>query len=96
MTKYFSRWLMVWLCVLTLPSLAETPLGLPEVSPPADNPQNSAKIKLGKQLFFDRRLSGDGTISCATCHHPGRAFTDGRPTAHPNPPQYWIKSFATN
>ncbi|WP_022947094.1 hypothetical protein [Methylohalobius crimeensis] len=75
MTKYFSRWLMVWLCVLTLPSLAETPLGLLEVSPPADNPQNSAKIKLGKQLFFDRR---------------GRAFTDGHPTAHPHPPQYWI------
>ena len=33
---------------------------------------------LGRALFFDPRLSGDGTMSCATCHDPGRAFTDGR------------------
>ncbi|TNE55065.1 MAG: hypothetical protein EP338_04965 [Bacteroidetes bacterium] len=37
------------------------------------------KVKLGKELFFDKRLSLDGTISCANCHQPERAFTDGRP-----------------
>lgn len=36
------------------------------------------KAELGKKLFFDRRLSGDGTMSCATCHIPELAFTDGQ------------------
>jgi len=44
---------------------------------PARNPQTPEKIELGKKLFFDRRLSGDGTMSCATCHNPELAFTDG-------------------
>ncbi len=44
--------------------------------PPA-NPQTPEKVELGKKLFFDRRLSGDGTMSCATCHNPEQAFTDG-------------------
>lgn len=37
---------------------------------PADNPQTKAKVQLGKQLYFDGRLSADGKISCATCHSP--------------------------
>jgi cytochrome c peroxidase len=37
---------------------------------PADNPLTTAKVKLGKMLYFDPRLSVDGTISCATCHNP--------------------------
>ena len=44
---------------------------------PAHNPQTPEKIELGKKLFFDRRLSGDGTMNCATCHNPELAFTDG-------------------
>ncbi len=44
---------------------------------PEQNPQTPEKIELGKKLFFDRRLSGDGTMSCATCHDPDHAFTDG-------------------
>ncbi len=44
---------------------------------PETNPQTPAKIELGKMLFFDRRLSGDGTMNCATCHDPEKAFTDG-------------------
>lgn len=44
---------------------------------PEQNPQTSDKIELGKMLFFDRRLSGDGTMNCATCHDPEKAFTDG-------------------
>ncbi len=44
---------------------------------PRNNPQTPEKIELGKKLFFDRRLSGDGTTSCATCHNPEQAFADG-------------------
>ncbi len=44
---------------------------------PKNNPQTPEKIELGKKLFFDRRLSGDGTTSCATCHNPEQAFADG-------------------
>jgi len=48
---------------------------------PADNPLTPAKIDLGLKLFFDSRLSADGTVACATCHDPARAFTDGRPVS---------------
>jgi cytochrome c peroxidase len=48
---------------------------------PADNPQTAEKIALGMKLFFDGRLSADGTVACSTCHDPARAFTDGRPTS---------------
>src|SRR5262249_41472088 len=40
-----------------------------------------ARVALGQKLFFDPRLSGDGTVACATCHDPARAFTDGRPVS---------------
>src|SRR6266852_5235070 len=46
---------------------------------PEDNPLTAEKIALGRRLFFDRRLSRDGSISCASCHDPSRAFSDGRP-----------------
>jgi cytochrome c peroxidase len=45
---------------------------------PADNPQTPEKVALGQRLFFDPRLSSDGTIACSTCHDPARAFTDGK------------------
>jgi cytochrome c peroxidase len=48
---------------------------------PPDNPQTAEKIALGQKLFFDGRLSADGTVACSTCHDPARAFTDGRPTS---------------
>jgi cytochrome c peroxidase len=50
---------------------------LKSVPIPDNNPQTPEKIELGKKLFFDRRLSGDGTMSCVTCHNPELAFTDG-------------------
>lgn len=53
---------------------------LAAVGPAPENQANLStpdKIALGKQLFFDRRLSGDGTMSCASCHLPELAFTDG-------------------
>jgi cytochrome c peroxidase len=40
-----------------------------------------ARVALGQRLFFEPRLSGDGTVACATCHDPARAFTDGRPAS---------------
>ncbi len=48
---------------------------------PSDNPQSPERIRLGQKLFFDGRLSADGTVACATCHDPARAFTDGRPAS---------------
>jgi len=48
---------------------------------PPDNPQIPEKIALGQRLFFDGRLSVDGTVACSTCHDPARAFTDGRPAS---------------
>jgi cytochrome c peroxidase len=42
-----------------------------------ENPLTPEKVELGKKLFFDRRLSGDGTMACATCHSPERGYTDG-------------------
>jgi cytochrome c peroxidase len=48
---------------------------------PADNPQTPEKIALGEKLFFDGRLSADGTVACSTCHDPARAFTDGKPVS---------------
>ena len=45
-----------------------------------DEPATPAQVALGRQLFFDPRLSGNGTISCATCHDPARGFADGMVT----------------
>ncbi len=55
---------------------------LPAVPPsPADNTWTQARAELGKQLFFDPRLSGSGQVTCASCHLPERAWSDGLPTA---------------
>jgi cytochrome c peroxidase len=43
--------------------------------------QSDAAVRLGRRLFFDPRLSGSGRLSCASCHDPARAFSDGRATA---------------
>src|SRR5713101_4170476 len=48
---------------------------------PSDNPQTPEKVALGQRLFFDPRLSADGTIACSTCHDPARAFADGKPVS---------------
>jgi cytochrome c peroxidase len=48
---------------------------------PADNPQTSKKIELGRLLFFDKRWSKTNTIACAGCHMPTLAFTDGQPVS---------------
>jgi cytochrome c peroxidase len=53
----------------------------PEI--PADNPPTEAKVELGKKLYFDARLSSDGSVACATCHAPQSGFADprGKPTS---------------
>jgi cytochrome c peroxidase len=57
------------------------PVELTQSVTPADNPQTPEKIALGRKLFFEGRLSADGSVACATCHDPARAFTDGRPAS---------------
>ena len=58
----------------------KTPLGLETIEQfiPSDNPLTKDKIALGRDLFFDRRLSVDGTVSCDFCHSPILGFSDGR------------------
>ncbi|PYV39422.1 MAG: cytochrome-c peroxidase, partial [Acidobacteria bacterium] len=56
------------------------PLGLAaeSVVVPPDNPMTEEKIKLGKRLFFEKKLSTDQSISCASCHIPEHGFSDSR------------------
>jgi len=68
---------MLFLVLLSTYCLAGELAPYRDIPPESDNPQLSAKIELGKKLFFDRRLSGDGTMSCATCHDPNQGFSDG-------------------
>ncbi|MEX0937265.1 MAG: cytochrome c peroxidase [Pirellulales bacterium] len=53
------------------------PVGLDKMRLPSDNPLTEAKIELGKQLYFDTRLSGDNTVSCASCHDPAKGWSNG-------------------
>lgn len=57
------------------------PEWMPRPPVPEDNAMSAAKVELGRHLFFDARLSRDGTVACASCHDPALAFTDGRQTA---------------
>lgn len=54
------------------------PLGLPPVPVPAGNPETEDAVALGRKLFYDKRLSSDESVACATCHNPLLAFTDGQ------------------
>lgn len=58
-------------------ALASETIGLPSVLVPANNAQTPQKIALGRALFADKRLSADGTVSCAHCHRRNLVFTDG-------------------
>lgn len=58
-----------------------TPKDLVRVVTPVDNPTTPERVALGKRLFFEPRLSVDGTVACATCHDPEKGFTDRRPTS---------------
>lgn len=63
------------------PYVWQLPQGFPIPVVPADNPMTWEKVELGRRLFYDTRLSGDGSVACASCHQPALAFTDGRARA---------------
>ena len=54
----------------------EPPLGLPAVAIPADNPPTAQTIALGRKLYYDKSLSVDNSIACASCHDPEAGFAD--------------------
>ena len=59
--------------LLLLAAAVTIPLGLDLYLPvPEENPLTAEKIELGRRLFFDRRLSRDGSVACASCHDPER------------------------
>jgi len=57
------------------------PAKFPRPRVPTDNPMTAEKVALGRYLFYDTRLSRNGTQACATCHEQARAFTDGKARA---------------
>lgn len=59
----------------------EYPLGHKKMKIPKDNPLTAEKIALGKQLYFDPRLSKDNTVSCASCHDPNKGWSNDEPVA---------------
>src|ERR1700733_4702458 len=59
----------------------DLPRGFPKPRVPASNPMSQAKALLGRYLFYDKRMSVNGTQACASCHRQELAFTDGRATA---------------
>src|SRR5206468_2056295 len=61
------------------PPIPETPPFLPAVEESQDNPTTPEKVALGYKLFYDKRLSRDGSMSCESCHHPDQAYTSGNP-----------------
>lgn len=70
------------LFVVASPCRAEEWPWPPGIAPPripSDNPMSTAKVDLGRVLFHDSRLSGNGTVSCASCHLEAKGFSDGRP-----------------
>ncbi len=58
-----------------------TPLGLPPILVPNDNPPTAETIALGRRLYYDPILSVDNSVSCATCHNPDLAFGDPKPVS---------------
>jgi cytochrome c peroxidase len=67
--------------VAAKPVAYPVPRGLPPLPVPADNPMTPEKIELGKMLYFDKRVSKDGTVSCATCHDPKMGWAEKTPTS---------------
>lgn len=75
-----TRALRLIAALVSLPLGSAMALGLPP-APDGSDGKEAALARLGCEIFFDRRLSIDGTVSCASCHMPEKAFTDGRATA---------------
>jgi cytochrome c peroxidase len=66
---------------LTRPPAGVDPVLWSELYVPSDNRSTPERVALGRKLFFDRRLSSDGTVACATCHDVSRGFADNRMVA---------------
>ena len=64
-----------------IPAELAPPAHFPKLYVPADNPVTVEKVELGRYLFYDQQLSGNGTQSCGSCHEQAKAFTDGRALA---------------
>ncbi|MBK8275511.1 MAG: cytochrome-c peroxidase [Nitrospira sp. UW-LDO-01] len=64
---------------VTLPTIAG--LEDPNTYVPAENPLTKEKIELGRAIFFDKRMSKDNTIACASCHMAKKGFADGMPVS---------------
>jgi cytochrome c peroxidase len=67
---------LIWLATPAAQGQGRAQAARPPVTIPADNPQTAAKVALGAKLYFDPRLSADGTVSCATCHDPATAWAN--------------------
>ncbi len=88
MTRHCHWKSIGWICCLLAvsgPMIADELPSLPKpLSPPKNSLQNAstaAKVTLGRKLFFDKRLSSDNRISCATCHDPAKGFSNGKNVA---------------
>jgi cytochrome c peroxidase len=73
--------LPAFLVMVSAAQEVQPPAGLPPFTFPASNPYSATKVELGRYLYFDRRLSADESVSCASCHDPKFAFTDGAATS---------------
>ena len=63
------------------PYVLDIPSHFPAMQIPEDNPMTVEGVELGRKLFYEKKLSGDNTMSCATCHAPSLAFQDGESTS---------------
>jgi len=78
LTALLAGCLLQWApAILLAADEYEVPAGLKAVPVPDDNPPSAAKIALGKQLYFDPRLSRTDDVSCASCHHPDKGWSNG-------------------
>lgn len=78
----FTKTKLLVLLLLSLSQAAFAFESLPVKPPiPSDNPMTASKVKLGQELYFDKRLSVDGTVSCNSCHNVMSSGTDNRPVS---------------
>jgi cytochrome c peroxidase len=81
----WAAWLLAAALLPVAPAAGQdpfkVPFGLKPVPVPTDNPLTPEKVELGKQLYFDARLSCDDTVSCASCHDPKKGWSNGTPFA---------------
>lgn len=88
-TCWLAAGALAWIAAIAdLPAQApqpryewKLPPGLPQPRVPPDNPMTAGKVELGRHLFYDTRLSKNGSFACATCHQQARAFADEKPRA---------------